>query len=52
MHIASIAAYILKQGVRHMSTQFKKKKKTTKNPNKETPVFKNLFVAWKHKLIG
>lgn len=41
MHIASIAAYILKQGVRHMSTQFKKKKK----PNKETPVFKNLFVA-------
>lgn len=42
MHIASIAAYILKQGVRHMSTQFKKKKK---KPNKETPVFKNLFVA-------
>lgn len=33
MHIASIAAYILKQGVRHMSTQFKKKKKNlTKKP--------------------
>lgn len=40
MLIASIAAYILKQGVRHMSTQLKKKK-----TNKESPMFKILFVA-------
>lgn len=39
MLIASIAAYILKQGVRHVHSIYIKKKKKKKKTNKETPVF-------------
>lgn len=43
MLIASIAAYILKQGVRHMSTQFKKQK-TKKQLTKKAQCLK--FYLW------